>query len=201
MDVERRDSSLRLGMRQWSRRSLSPSRRPAELRYAVDIVEIVEPLQHDTLHAGGFEFAQLCRNLLGSTDDLTLGPKLVGALAGQALGKLVIVFAEDDPRHQRPANLAGLPSLLAQQIVEQPSALAEAIGGEVNAVPFVREARRQRKRASPSVAADDDREHSLTHRIGHELGAVQLVELPEVCDGPLIPQEAGHDFQSLGEAL
>src|SRR5687767_9135430 len=143
-------------MRLWSRRSLSPSRRPAELRYAVDIVEIVEPLQHDTLHAGGFEFAQLCRNLLGSTDDLTLGPKLVSALPGQALGNLIIVLAEDDPRHQCPANFAGLPPLLAQQIVEQPGALAEAIGGEVNAVPFVREARRQRKRAAQPIATDDE---------------------------------------------
>src|SRR3954453_2625198 len=115
MNLERRDSSLRLGMTPCPPCALS-SRCPAERLDRLDVVEIVDPLQHDALPTCSLQLAQLCRDLSGSTDYLTFAPQIVSALAREALGKLVIVFAEDDSRHQRAANLARLTSHVAQHI-------------------------------------------------------------------------------------
>jgi 5-formyltetrahydrofolate cyclo-ligase len=173
----------------------------AECCDPLDIVEIVDPLQHHALHAGGLQLAELCRNLFGGAYDLALRTKLVGALAPQALGKLLIIATKNNPRHQRAADIARRPSLLAQQIIEQSSALPETVRGEVDTVPLVREACRQRQRAAAPVATDDDWKRSLTHRIGHKLSTVKLVELSEERDRPLLPQETGYDLQRFREAL
>src|SRR5215208_6257468 len=94
--------------RRHDRRSMPQSSildRAAERRDSIDIVEIVDPLQHHALHTGSFQLSELRRNLFGGADDLAFAPELVGALARQALGKLVVVLAEDHPRHQGAANL------------------------------------------------------------------------------------------------
>src|SRR4051812_15477832 len=175
--------------------------RLTERRDPLDVVEIVDPLQHHALHPSGLQLTQLCWDLFGSADDLALGAKLVSALAPQALGKLVVIFTENDPRHQRAANFARRPSFLAQQIIEQSRALPEVVRGKVDTVPLVGEASRQRQGAALPVAADDDRKRSLTYRIGYKLGAIKLIELPGERDRALLAEEPGHDLQGLGEAL
>src|ERR671913_591205 len=57
----------------------------------LDVVEIVHPLQHHALHTSSFQLTELRRDLLSRADDLTLGAKLVGALARQTLGKLIVI--------------------------------------------------------------------------------------------------------------
>src|SRR5215212_1087791 len=86
--------------------------RLAERRNPLDVVEIVDPLQHHALHTSSFQLTELRRDLLSRADNLALGAKLVGALARQSLGKLVLISTENDPRHQRAAEFFRRPSLL-----------------------------------------------------------------------------------------
>src|SRR5918997_1027770 len=79
----------------WSVPTCSVPHRPTERRDSLEIVEIVDPLQHHALHSGSLQLAELRRDLSGGTDDSTFAPKLVSALARQSLAKLVIVLAED----------------------------------------------------------------------------------------------------------
>jgi steroid delta-isomerase-like uncharacterized protein len=54
---------------------LNPAgRRPAKRRDAFDVIEIVDPLQHDALDAGGLQRPNLLRNFLGGTDNTAGGP-------------------------------------------------------------------------------------------------------------------------------